>query len=96
MANFGKLKNMDLNLFEKHFIALKSPLLIIKGPKGILGCGYLNVEAFNRGGEAGAIVTGVRTHEDMLNAKVIARSNAAQFLGVEVGMTGEEALQKFS
>jgi uncharacterized protein YunC (DUF1805 family) len=87
---------MDLSSFEKHHIALKSPLLIIKGPKGLLGCGYLNVEAFNRGSEAAAIVTGVRTHDDMLRAKVIAASEAARALGVEIGMPGDEALKKFA
>lgn len=87
---------MDLRSFEKHFIQLKSPLLLIKGAKGILACGYLNIETFNRTGEAAAIVTGVKTHEAMVTAKVIAVSNAARSAGVEIGMTGEEALQKFA
>ncbi len=87
---------MDISAFEKYHIALKSPLLIIKGSKGALGCGYLNVEAFNRGGEAGAIVRGVQTHDDMLKAKVVAVSEAARALGVEVGMSGEEALNRFA
>ena len=87
---------MDTSKFEKHHIALKSPLLIIKAGKGVLGCGYLNVEAFNRQGEAGAIVRGVQTHDDMLTAKVVAVSEAARALGVEPGMTGEEALRRFA
>ena len=87
---------MDLNSFERHFIQLKSPLLLIKGAKGILACGYLNVETFNKTGEAAAIVTGVKTHEDMAKAKVIAVSNAARAAGIEVGMMGEDALKKFS
>lgn len=86
---------MDLNSFEKHFIQLKSPLLLIKGSKGLLACGYLNIETFNKTGEVAAIVTGVRTHEDMLKAKVIAVSNAAREAGIEIGMPGEEALKKF-
>jgi uncharacterized protein YunC (DUF1805 family) len=87
---------MDLSSLEKHHIALKSPLLLIKAPRGVLGCGYINVETFNQTGEAGAIVTGVRTHDDMLKAKVISLSRAAQALGVEVGMTGQAALEKFA
>ena len=85
-----------MDSFEKHHIALKSPLLVIKAPKGVMGCGYLNVETFNQTGEAGVIVSGVRTHEDMLKVKVKAVSNAARALGIEVGMSGEEALQKLS
>jgi uncharacterized protein YunC (DUF1805 family) len=86
---------MDLNSFEKHFIQLKSPLLLIKGGKGVLACGYLNIETFNKTGEVAAIVTGVRTHEEMLKAKVIAVSNAAREAGIDVGMSGEDALKKF-
>ena len=86
---------MDLNSFEKHFIQLKSPLLLIKGAKGLLACGYLNIETFNKTGEVAAIVTGVRTHEDMLKAKVILASNAAREVGIELGMSGEEALMRF-
>lgn len=87
---------MDLNAFEKHFIQLKSPLLLIKGAKGLLACGYLNIETFNKTGEVAAIVTGVRTHEDMLRAKVIAASNAAREMGIEIGMAGEDALKRFA
>ncbi|MDK0748944.1 DUF1805 domain-containing protein, partial [Clostridium perfringens] len=86
---------MDLNSLEKHHIQLKSPLLLIKGAKGVLACGYLNIETFNKTGEACAIVTGVRTHEEMLRATVSAVSEAARLMGVDVGMTGEEALTKF-
>lgn len=87
--------NMDLQPFEKHYIGLKSPLLILKGRKGVLACGYLNIETFNKTGEAAAIVTGVRTHEDMVTSKLIAVSAAARSIGLEVGMTGEDALKKF-
>jgi uncharacterized protein YunC (DUF1805 family) len=85
---------MNFESFEKHHIALRSPLLVIKAPNGILGCGYLNVETFNQTGEAGAIVTGVRTHDDMLKAKVVAVSKTASAMGIEPGMTGAEALQR--
>lgn len=87
---------MNLESFEKHHIALKSPLLVIKAPKGVMGCGYLNVETFNQTGEAGVIVSGVRTHEDMLRVKVAAVSHAARALGIEPGMSGAEALQRLS
>jgi uncharacterized protein YunC (DUF1805 family) len=87
---------MNLESFEKFHIALKSPLLVIKAPKGVMGCGYLNIETFNRTGEAAVIVRGVNTHEDMLNAKVVAASDAARALDIEPGITGAEALQKLS
>lgn len=85
---------MNLDAFEKFHIQLQSPLLILKGKKGLMGCGYLNVETFNRTGEAAVIVRGVNTHDDMLKVKVVAASDAARALGVEVGMIGEAALEK--
>lgn len=87
---------MNLDSFEKYHIALKSPLLLIKAPRGVMGCGYLNVETFNRTGEAAVIVRGVNTHDDMLRAKVVAVSETARALGIEPGITGAEALQKLS
>ena len=87
---------MDFSSFEKHHIALKSPLLLIKGGKGILACGYLNIETFNKTGEVAAIVTGVHSHEDMLKSKIIAISNAARAIGIEIGMPGEDALKRFA
>ena len=56
----------------------------------------MNIETFNRTGEAAVIVRGVNTHDDMLKVKVVAISEAARALGIEVGVTGAEALEKMS
>src|SRR4051812_46536423 len=68
---------MNWDGLERHEIALALPLLVIKASGGVLACGYLNVQTFEKTGEAGAIVTGVRTFDDMLTAKVAAASSAA-------------------
>ncbi|MDM0029115.1 YunC family protein [Variovorax saccharolyticus] len=73
---------------------LARPLLIIKAPKGFLGCGYISVETCNKTGEACAIVTGVNSFDDMKSAKVVATSAKAQELGVLIGDSGEQALEK--
>lgn len=86
---------MNWEGLEQQRIDLKLPLLIVRGSKGLLACGYLNVETFNKTGEAAAIVTGVRTFDDMLNAQVARVSVAAEQLGVTVGMTGTAALELF-
>ena len=70
------------------------PLLVMKAPKGILGCGYINVETCNKTGEVCAIVTGVNTFDDMRKAKVVATSNKAVELGIQVGESGQDALNK--
>lgn len=87
---------MNLESCETFHVALKFPLLVIKAPKGVMGCGYLNIETFNRTGEAAVIVRGVNTHDDMLKVKVVAVSDAARALGIEPGVTGAEALAKMS
>ena len=86
---------MDFSFFKTMRIDLKRPLLVISGSKGVLGCGYLNVATFYKLDEAGAIVTGVGSFDDMLDAEIIAVSQAAEGLGVTVGMKGREALERF-
>lgn len=67
-------------------------VLIIGAEKGFFGCGYINVEVANKVGDVCAIVTGVKTTEDMLSAKVVSVSEAGKQLGIKEGMTGKEAL----
>ncbi|CAJ49403.1 conserved hypotheticalprotein [Bordetella avium 197N] len=86
---------VTLKDFEQIRHELARPLLLLKGSRGILACGYLNVATFDKTAEAAAIVTGVVDHEQMLAAPLIAVSQAAQALGLRTGMTGAEALAVF-
>lgn len=86
---------MNLDDFQKTCHQLKRPLLVISGSKGCLSCGYLSMASFERNGDAAAIVRGVDTYDDMLVAKVQEVSNLARELGVEPGMTGQQALELF-
>jgi uncharacterized protein YunC (DUF1805 family) len=86
---------MNWEGLTKEHIQLGLPLLIIKGAKGFLACGYINVETCNKTGEACAIVTGVKNHDAMLVAEIKAVSIEAAKLGVRVGMKGEETLEIF-
>lgn len=74
---------------------LKRPLLLMKGAKGFLACGYINPETCNKTEEACAIVSGVNDFEDMMKASIVAVSKAAEAMGVKLGDTGESALAKF-
>ena len=80
----------DWSGLERSKISLEAPLLIVKGSLGFLGCGYINVDACVD--EACGIVSGVNTHNDMLKATIKAVSKDATKLGIEVGMTGAEAI----
>lgn len=57
-------------------------------------CGFLNVEAAERLNVVAAVVSGVKTFEDVLNGQVKAVTSKAKGLGVEIGMKGCEALAK--
>jgi len=70
------------------------PLLVLVAEKGFVMCGYLNVQAAEKLGVAAAMVSGVRTFEDVLEASVRACTSRARQMGVEEGMKGREALEK--
>ncbi|GGZ61040.1 YunC family protein [Paraglaciecola chathamensis] len=82
--NWGELK--------RERIELQLPLLTVQGSKGLLACAYVDVQTCEKTGEACAIVSGVKTHEDMLQRPVSQVSKAARQLGVEKGMSGAQAL----
>ena len=75
-------------------VDLKSaPLLMIVGEKGFLMCGFLNIDAADRLGEAAAVISGVSSFDEMLEKPVKAATSEAEKLGIKVGMPGREALE---
>ncbi|MGM0461376.1 MAG: YunC family protein [Fibrobacterota bacterium] len=79
--------------FETYRIELTLPLMILRGRRGILACGYINHHTCTALGEAAAIVTGVSSFEDMCTASVKDVSEPGRNLGIHPGMTGSEALE---
>jgi len=69
-----------------------APLLVIRAGCGFVMCGYLNMEIANKLGDVAVRVTGVRSFEDVLNAKAVDVSEAAKKRGILVGMLAKEAL----
>jgi uncharacterized protein YunC (DUF1805 family) len=70
-----------------------APLLLITAEKGFVMCGFLDVDAAERTGASAAVVSGVKTFEDVLNAPVKAMTTKAKSLGVEEGMKGTDSLK---
>jgi uncharacterized protein YunC (DUF1805 family) len=71
----------------------------IHTPQGIVGCGIFDVDCATTFGMALAIARGtpqapLRRPEDLYAARIAAVSEPAARLGIEVGMTGLEALGK--
>jgi len=72
------------------------PLIAIIGEKGFLMCGFLNVDAAERLGVTAAVVSGVKTFDDVLNAEIKAVTSKAELKGIKRGMKGREAAKLLS
>lgn len=63
----------------------KAPLVILKGDNGYVMCGYMNMEAAEKLGDAGVRVTGVNDLKTVLDAKVLQCTSKAEKLGIKIG-----------
>ncbi len=71
-----------------------APLIVIVASKGYVMCGYLDLVTAEKLGQAAAVVRGVKTFEDVLNAEVSGATTGAKALGVKEGMSGRGALER--
>jgi len=69
------------------------PLVAIIGSTGFVMCGFLNVEAAEKLNVTAAMVSGVKTFEDVLKAEIKAATTKAKIKGITVVMKGEEAIR---
>lgn len=69
------------------------PLLVIRAEKGFVMCGYLDMDSAAFLGDVAVKVKGVNTFDDVLQASVIAATPKAMDLGINLGMTGKDALE---
>ena len=88
---YSDTADFDWTGLDREIISLEAPLLIVKAPKGFIGCGYINVNACLD--EACATVNEANTHDEMLTATISAVSKDAEKLGIKVGMSGAEAIE---
>lgn len=72
------------------------PLLLIKGGKGFVMCGYLNLEAAERLGATAAVVSGVNSFDDILNARIKSATSKARALGLESGKVVKTVLGRLA
>jgi uncharacterized protein YunC (DUF1805 family) len=67
--------------------------------RGIVGCGIYDIATAAEFGQAIAIAKGTPTNplvvpEDLLGARIVNLTPAAQAYGIAIGMTGREAVEK--
>jgi len=72
-----------------------APLVMIIARIGFVCCGFLNMEAAEKLNAKAAMVSGVKSFDDVLNAEVKAATSKAQALGVKAGMKGKDAVKLF-
>ena len=93
----------EIDKFEidgKSFQGVKStlpnlpPIILIKGEKGFVMCGYLNLESAQNLGAAAVVVTGVNDFRDVLNAEIKSATEKATELGLEPGMIVKDVISK--
>lgn len=86
--------NIDGKLYETIKIDLEpAPLILIRGSRGFLMCGYLNMEAADKLGAVAVSTSGVKTVDDLLKKQISKISVKARELGIKEGMSGQEALK---
>lgn len=69
------------------------PLILVIAKRGFLMCGYMSRETAGKLRTPVAIVSGVSTVEEALNAEVGWVNEAAEERGIRVGMRGSEAVK---
>ena len=81
-------ENVDISGSDYEYLRMDmgtAPLVILKGKKGFVMCGYLNLEAANKLGDCAVRVTGVKDLETILNSSATGVSEAARKLGINEG-----------
>jgi len=69
------------------------PLLLIKGSRGFIMCGYLNISVADKLGLVAGRVVGVKTIEEMLEKNIVEVTAKAKELGIKEGRKVREALK---
>jgi uncharacterized protein YunC (DUF1805 family) len=80
-----KIEALAMSLLEKN-------LIVLRGEKGYVMCGYLNLEAAEKFNEVAVKISGVSTIDDALRTSVHSCSSAATKLGIHPGQPIQEVL----
>jgi len=68
-------------------------LIILRGSKGYVMCGYLNLKVAQKFKDAAIKIVGVSSIKDALSSKVFALTSQARKLGIRKGQSLKEALK---
>ena len=85
-AGSAKIEALDMQLGSRH-------LIVLKGSKGYIMCGYLNQSVAAGFGDAAIKIKGVSSIRDALRATVFSCTSSARKLGVRAGQPVKEAVR---
>lgn len=68
-------------------------LVLLKGSKGYIMCGYLNLKTAEKFGEAAVKITGVSNIKEALKTSAYSLTTAAKKLGIRKGQPIAEVLK---
>lgn len=92
------IRHKRIKIGKKHIDALSfnlsgKNLIVLRGGKGFIMCGYLNLRAAERFKDAAVKITGVATIEDALCSSVHSCTSVARKMGVHKGQSVKDALR---
>ena len=93
LAESGEILVGEARMLAVKIELPQAPLLLLVAPKGYVACGYLNIDTAEKLGQAAAMVKGVKSFEDVLEASITAVTTKARELGIRERMSGREALK---
>lgn len=71
-------------------------LIVLRGSRGFIMCGYLDLAVAEKFGDAAARITGVSTIDEALAARIGTCTSRARALGITEGQGVEDALALLS
>jgi len=92
------IKYKKIRIGKKYIEALwvrlqRKNLILLRGAKGYVMCGYLNLSAAQMFKDAAVKITGVSTIEEALKASVHSLSHPARKLGISKGQPIKDVLR---
>lgn len=69
------------------------PIIIVRAKKGYIACSYVDKETAEKVGDVAAFVSGVKTIDDFMRAKIKTTTSWAEDMGIREGMSVKKALE---
>lgn len=69
------------------------PMIVVKAKHGYVACSYVDKETAEKVGDIAAFVSGVKSIDDLMKAKIRETTTWAEDLGIREGMSVKKALE---